>query len=167
MLPGLRSGEWLAEVEAEAAALVEQGAPDDLARAHAMQPALVHAPDVIVVAQRVERSIEDVAASFFALGDGLRLEWLEDQVEALAVSGRMQRWAASALADDVLAVRRELGEAALAENPGAAPEAAVEAFLTSRAEQLERLRGFMRALSAEDADLAGLTLALRQLGALA
>jgi hypothetical protein len=41
------------------------------------------------------------------------------------------------------------------------------AFLVSRAEQLERLSGFLRALSAEDPDLAGLTLALRQLRALA
>jgi NAD-specific glutamate dehydrogenase len=71
------------------------------------------------------------------------------------------------MADDVLAVRRALAEAALAEADGAEPYAAVDAFFASRAERLERLRGFMRALSSEDTDLAGLTLAMRQLRALA
>jgi glutamate dehydrogenase len=167
VLPKLRSEDWRAEAEATAQALVEQGAPEELARGHAMQQALVHTPDIIVAAQHTGRSVEDVAAAFFMLGDGIRLEWLEEQVELLSVSGRMQRWAASALADDVLAVRRELGEAALAESPDASPQAAVDAFLESRADRLERLRGFLRALSTEDADLAGLTLALRQLRQLA
>jgi len=166
VLPQLRTEEWRATAQATAADLVGRGAPEGLAQAHAMQPALVHAPDVIVASQRTGRSVEEVAATFFALGDHLRLEWLEDQVGGLAASGRMQRWAASALADDVLALRRLLGEAALTESPGAEPAAAVEAFFASRAERLERLRGFLRVLSAEDTDIAGLTLAMRQLRAL-
>ncbi len=166
VLPSLRGEEWREAAQATAAELVARGAPEGLAQAHAMQPALVHAPDVIVASQRTGRSVEDVAATFFALGDHLRLEWLEDQVGGLSATGRMQRWAASALADDVLAVRRLIGEAALTESPGAEPAAAVEAFFASRAERLERLRGFVRALSAEDTDIAGLTLAMRQLRAL-
>ncbi len=168
VLPQLRSADWRAAAEATAEALVARGAPEDLARAHAMQAALVHAPDIIAAAHHTGRMVEDVAAAFFALGDHLRLEWLETQVDALTVSGRMQRWAASALEDDVLAVRRVLAEAALAEaGPEADPVVAVAAFLEARTERLNRLRTFVRALSTEDTpDLAGLTLAVRQLRAL-
>jgi glutamate dehydrogenase len=167
VLPQLRSEEWREHAESTAQSLVDRGAPEELARAHAMQPALVHAPDIIAAAIRTEHSVEDVAAAFFVLGDRLRLEWLEDQVGGLSVAGRMQRWAASALADDVLAVRRALAEAALASAPEAEPVDAVTTFLDRRAERLERLRNFRRTLAAEDApDLAGLTLAVRQLRAL-
>jgi glutamate dehydrogenase len=168
VLPQLRTEEWRASAESVVQELSGRGAPEDLARAHAMQGALVHAPDIIAAAARTERSVEDVAAAFFALGDELRLEWLEQLVGGLSVAGRMQRWAASALGDDVLAVRRALAEAALLESPDTDPVAAVSTFLESRAARLQRLRNFSRTLAAEDnTDLAGLTLAVRQLRALA
>jgi glutamate dehydrogenase len=48
------------------------------------------------------------------------------------------------------------------------PEDAIEAFLDGRQAERQRLQAFMRALAREgDADLAGLSLAVRQLRALA
>jgi glutamate dehydrogenase len=81
----------------------------------------------------------------------------------------MQRWALQALREDASQVRRELAGGVLAEAAdGASAAEAVEAFLAERGGALRRLEGFLRSLSREgEPDLAGLTLAVRQLRALA
>ena len=66
----------------------------------------------------------------------------------------------------MLAARRLVAERALAEAPGAGAEEAVERFLAAHEKGVARLAGFTRALAGEGADLAGLTLAVRQLRAL-
>jgi glutamate dehydrogenase len=166
-LPQLGSDEWRAEREAIAAELVDAGVPEELARSHAFQPGLAHAPDMIAVAEATGRSVEEVGRTFYRVGDGLRLEWLERAILSLPTPTRMQRWAEHAALDDILAARRELAHRALEESPGAPAEEAVEAFLERRQEAMHRLRSFTRALSGEgEPDLAGLTLAVRQLRAL-
>jgi glutamate dehydrogenase len=148
----------------EATRLIEAGVPEKLARAHALRPELVHAPDVARVARRTERSIEDVTRVFFAVGERLRLDWLEHEIDRVRSATRMQRWALQAVRDDVLYVRRELAEEALLEAPGADPQDAVQRFLDGREQTARRLETFMRTLAREgDPDLAGLSLAVRQL----
>src|SRR3954452_4139554 len=58
-LPHFAPDAWRDAREQAAAELVEQGAPQDLARSHAYLPALAYAPDVIAAAQAVGRSVED------------------------------------------------------------------------------------------------------------
>jgi glutamate dehydrogenase len=61
--------------------------------------------------------------------------------------------------EDAFQVRRELAGAVLSEADGD-----LDRFLEDRAGRLSRLRAFLRSLSREgDPDLAGLTLAVRQL----
>jgi glutamate dehydrogenase len=165
----LRSIGWREEREAVAVELVDAGVPDELARRHASQPALLHAPDIIAVAQATGRAVRVVAATFFTLGERLGLEWLEQEVLSLPAATRVQRWAQQALLDDVLGARRELAQKALEEaDPGADPEAAVSAFLDAREAPRRRLTTVARALRLEgDGDLAGLTLAVRHLRGLA
>jgi glutamate dehydrogenase len=168
-MPGLRSDAWREEHEAVAAELVDVGVPEEVARRHAFQRALRHAPDIIAVAHATERDVVSVAATFFDLGERLGLEWLELEVLDLPAATRVQRWAQQALLDDVLDARRVLSEQALREAPdGAEPAAAVEAFLEAREAPRRRLVAVARALRAEgDGDLAGLTLAIRHLRGLA
>jgi len=78
----------------------------------------------------------------------------------------MQRWALQAVRDDVLAARRIVAERALAEAPDADAAEAIDGFLEAHAKGVARLAAFTRALAGEGADLAGLTLAVRQLRAL-
>jgi glutamate dehydrogenase len=164
----LRSEDWREEHRAIAAALAERGVPEPLARRHAFQQALIHVPDVVAVMRATDRSLEDAARACFIVGEELRLEWLEQQVLALPVGTRTQRWAEQALLDDVLSARRELAQRALEEHPGATPEAAVDAFLGDRTLLRRRLAGAVRALTADGSpDLAGLTLAVRHLRSLA
>ena len=76
---------------------------------------------------------------------------------------RMQRWALQAVREDAAQVRRELAGTVLAEADGD-----VEAYLEDRSAALQRFMSFLRSLGREgDPDLAGLTLAVRQLRALA
>ena len=122
---------------------------------------------MVAVAAATERSIEDVAGVFFTLGAELRLDWMERELARVRSSTRMQRWALQAVREDALNARRELAEWALRENPGAEPLEAVERFMEAHTAGVGRLEAFLRTLAREgDPDLAGLTLAVRQLRAL-
>jgi len=148
--------------------LISAGVPQQLAAEHALRSQLVHAPDVIRAAGVTERPIEDVAEAFFALGTRLRLDWLERELDRVRSGTRMQRWALQAVREDALHARRVVTEQALLAADGAGPEEAVERFVSEREQPVRRLEGLMRALAREDSpDFAGLTLAVRQLRALA
>ena len=145
--------------------LTGEGVPPSIARAHALRAELVHAPDVVTAATATGRSIEDVARVFFAIGAELKLDWMERELERVRSSTRMQRWALQAVREDAFKARRDLAEAALRESPGTEPLVAVERFLHEHAGQAARLESFLRALAREgESDLAGLALAVRQLG---
>ncbi len=159
---------WREEHAAVERELVAIGVPHTVARRHAFQPELVHAPDIVAVAHATGRSVLEVARGFFLLGERLRIDWLEQRLEELATGSRWQRWARQSTEDDLLAVRRQLCEHVLANAGGAPIDAAVDAFLELHAERVERLQRFMHALSVEGVtDLSQLTVALRQIRALA
>ena len=100
---------------------------------------------------------------FFAVGAELRLDWIEGELDRIPAPTRMQRWALQAVREDAAQMRRELAGAVLAEADGD-----VEAYLEDRSAALQRFTSFLRSLGREgDPDLAGLTLAVRQLRALA
>jgi len=110
------------------------------------------------------RDLVDVAKVFFTVGGELRLDWLETQLAGLRATSRMQRWALLAVREDATQARRELAQTALDESPNRSPAEAVERFLHSRDALTRRFAAFLRALSREgEPDLAGLTLAVRQL----
>jgi glutamate dehydrogenase len=164
----LRDAEWRDEHEAHASELIARDVPEDVARATAFQRAMIHAPDAVAVAQETGRDVLDAARALFEVGEGLRLEWLEREIERLPSATRLQRWAEQAVLDDVLEARRVLALQALQESPEASAHDAVEAFLRSREDPRRRLASFTRALALEGStDLAGLSLAVRHLRELA
>jgi glutamate dehydrogenase len=168
VMPDLRDDEWRNAHDAYASDLADRGVPKDIARAHAFQRAMIHAPDIVAVAEQTGRGVLDAARALFEVGEGLRLEWLEGEIERLPSATRLQRWAEQAVLDDVLEARRVLALKALHESPDAPAEQAVEAFLQSREEPRRRLTAFTRALALEGStDLAGLSLAVRHLRELA
>jgi glutamate dehydrogenase len=164
----LRDDEWRSEHEGHAAELIARGIPEEIARAHAFQRAMIHAPDAVSVSEQTGRDVLDAARALFEIGEGLRLEWLEREIERLPSATRLQRWAEQAVLDDVLQARRVLALQALEEFPDASAEEAVAAFLQSREDPRRRLASFTRALALEGStDLAGLSLAVRHLRELA
>jgi len=166
ILPSLGAEEWREEREGVASGLADQGVPAEMARDHAYRRALEHAPDIVAIARISGRTVEEVARAFFRLGQALQLTWLEREIERLPVATRMQRWALQAVRDDILAARRLVAERALRDAPDATADQAIDDFLEANEEGVTRLAGFTRALAGEGADLAGLTLAVRQLRAL-
>ena len=167
VLPGLGTEERRRRREEIRERLVGDGIPEEVAAAHALRPELVHAPDMVAVAAATGRSIEDVARVFFAVGGELQLDWMERELARVRSGTRMQRWALQAVRDDAFKARRALATAALQASPGAEPVVAVERFLHDHDAEARRLDAFLRALSREgEPDLAGLTLAVRQLNAL-
>ena len=167
ILPQLGTEERKRGRDETARRLTEQGVPADVAEAHALRAELVHAPDIVAVAAATERSVEDVARVFFAIGAELKLDWMERELARVRSATRMQRWALQAVREDAFKARRELAEAALNESAGVEPLVAVEHFLHEHAGQAARLDNFLRTLAREgESDLAGLALAVRQLGAL-
>ncbi|HEX5782126.1 MAG TPA: NAD-glutamate dehydrogenase domain-containing protein, partial [Solirubrobacteraceae bacterium] len=167
VLPSLGTEDRRRRREEVVERLTGEGVPEDVAWAHALRAELVHAPDMVAVAASTDRSIEDVARVFFALGAELRLDWMERELARVRSATRMQRWALQAVREDAFKARRELAECALRESAGAEPLVAVERFLHEHAAQAGRLDAFLRALAREgESDLAGLALAVRQLGAI-
>jgi glutamate dehydrogenase len=144
--------------------LVGLGVPEPLARAHALRPEQRYAPDMVWVAGSTGCRIEEVAEVFFEVGAELRLDWMETELERVPATSKMQRWALQAVREDAAQVRRELAGGVLAETePGSASER-VQAYLADRGDARRRLEAFLRSLSREgESDLAGLTLAVRQL----
>ena len=168
VLPSLGTEERRRRREETIVRLTGAGVPDEVAHAHALRAELVHGPDIVVAAAATDRSIEDVAGVFFAIGAELHLDAVERELARVRAPTRMQRWALQAVRDDAYKARRDLAEVALRESPGAEPIVAVESFLHGHAAQSARLDAFLRALAREgETDLAGLTLAVRQLDALA
>ena len=159
---------WREEHELVTQRLIAEGVPEALARRHAFQGELVHAPDIVAVSHATGRAPLEVARAFFLLGDRLELDWLEGQLEGLRAGTRWQRWAQQSMEDDLLAVRRLLCERALTGADAAPVDEAVETFLSRREEPVARLQRFMRSLALEGVtDLSQLTVALRQIRALA
>ena len=163
-LPALGTEDRRMRRQSTADRLTAAGVPAEIATAHALSPELEHAPDMVAVAAATGRDLEDVAKVFFALGGELRLDWLETQLHGLRATSRMQRWALLAVREDATLARRELAQTALDESPNRSPAEVVERFLHTRDAATRRLASFLRALSREgEPDLAGLTLAVRQL----
>jgi glutamate dehydrogenase len=168
VLPNLPTSVRREARERDTAELVRQGVPEEVARAYAYLPVLAYAPDIIAAARAVDRPVEQVGVAFALMEDRVQIGWIQEQLDELPASTRMQRWAVQALRDDLWHARRELVERALGEAPGAAVEVAVDRFVDERPDAMRRLEGFARTISVEGtADLAGLTLVVRQLRALA
>jgi glutamate dehydrogenase len=159
---------WREEHEQATIRLVAEGVPEAIARRHAFQGELVHGPDIIAVSYATGRSLLEVARGFFLLGERLEIDWLERQLDELPAGTRWQRWAQQSMEDDLIAVRRQLCEVALAEADGAQVDEAVNRFLQRRSEPVARLQRFMRSLAVDGlSDLAQLTVAVRQVRSLA
>ncbi len=158
---------WREQREREAARLIAEGVPEELARRHVFQDELVHGPDIISVARATGRPVLEVARGFFLLGERLDIDWLEQRLAEQPAKTRWQRWAIHSMEDDLYTIRRQIIESVLEHAGGRPIDEAVEAFLEDRKAAYGRVQRFMRSLAMEGVtDLSQLTVALRQLRSL-
>ena len=162
-LRGIGSDAWRADHALRREALAERGVPLP-ADAAAWRPELTYAPDVIAAARATGCSLAESAHAFFAVGEQLHLDWLEDRLGEIAAETRWQRWALAAVRDELHATRRELTEQVLVAGRGAPVDEAVERFLSDRAPAVARVERLVASLRADGvADTAAAMVGVRQL----
>jgi glutamate dehydrogenase len=152
------------------------GAPEDLANRVAEMIMLASTPDMVRVAQDLSVPVPQAANAFFAVGSRFALGWLRASAEALAQTGsHWEKLAIAAVIDELYTDQRAITTAVLRtllDSDQADPEnvdsmAAIEAWADGRRPAVERAEQLVNELrSASTIDLAMLTVASRQFGAL-
>jgi glutamate dehydrogenase len=133
-----------------------------------LQPFLVHGPNAVSLAAETGRPVADVTHALFVVGEAAYIDWLEARLSEVPTTTRWHRWALQAIEDDLLAARRTLAERVLARAGDGSVEAAVAALAGEDTDHGKRLARVMRGLALEEvSDLAAMTVAVRQIRALA
>ena len=167
VLDRVGSDSWRADRERAATKLVSEGVPEEIARSHAFQTELAHTPDIASVSSRTERTIEEVAEAFVLAGERLHVDWLERELEDVPTATNWQRWAAQAVADDLMALRRDIALRALQSSDHTPVAVSLEAYVASRSEAVDRFERLMESFEEqEEPSLAAITVALRQIRSL-
>ena len=109
-------------------ALEESRVPERAALFGAGVPALVFAPDILMVVRSAGRSLAEVTYAFFAVGERLYLDQAEQRVTSLPATSRWQRLANQALIDDLRLLRRHIVSTMLAEGGGGDIDAVLDAL---------------------------------------
>jgi glutamate dehydrogenase len=147
------------------AELRRQGVPEALARRIAALPALVAAPDIVMVADRTGRPIAEVAATYFAAAAFFRLDQIVAAARSIVISDYFDRLALDRALDSIGEAERQL-TAAMTANAGAG-RAAVEAWVAPRKAEVERISMAINEIANSGLTLSKLSVAASLLGDLA
>jgi glutamate dehydrogenase len=145
--------------------LRKEGVPGELARRLATLPALVAAPDIVMVADRTRRPIAEVAATYFAAAAFFRLDHIASAARGIVISDYFDRLALDRALDSIGDAERRL-TAAMAGNAGAG-YAAVEAWVAPRKAEVDRIRMAINEIANSGLTLSKLSVAASLLGDLA
>ncbi len=105
-----------------------KGVPEALAGQLAALPYLEPSCDIIELARERKLKPVDVAKVHFRLGEALRLPWLQEQIDALAVDGRWHAVARGVLREE-LATQQRILVGQVLKAPGASADAKVQQWL--------------------------------------
>ncbi len=149
--------------------LIEAGVPDDVASRAVILTEGLSALAIVDIALQTKLDVEEVAAVHFALADVLGLSRLGTLIGALPRDSRWHTLARAAARDDLEAAHAELTIDVLLSTPSAmSADARIAAWQQVNAAALARATAFVDDISASDgADLATLSVALREVRALA
>jgi glutamate dehydrogenase len=147
---------------ARAGELTNAGIPEELARKIASLPALAAAPDIVSVADRTEKPVADVAATYFAAGAFFQLDRIASAARGIHVTDYFDRLALDRALDSIGEAERRL-TAAMVGN-GATGPAAVDAWVGPRAGDVERIRAAVHGIASSGLTLSKLSVAASLLG---
>ncbi|MBM3554512.1 MAG: NAD-glutamate dehydrogenase [Alphaproteobacteria bacterium] len=121
--------------------------------------------DIVAVASKAKRPVEDVGRAYFAVGERLGLDWLRGAAGQLAPQTHWERQAIAAVIDDLYGSQRALAASVLASGKSGT-EALAKWGRANQAtvERASALVGEFRASG--DVDVAKLAIANRQIRAL-
>ncbi len=145
--------------------LKDGGVPAALAMRMASLPALTVAPDIILVADRTGKPVGDVTHTYLAAVRYFRLGRIVNAAREIAVTDYFDRLALDRSRDLLGAAARGLTAEMLAD--GKSGEAAVEAWVARRKNEVERTRSSMHEIADTGLTLSKLAVAASLLGDLA
>ena len=102
---------FVAEGEAR---LIKHGVPAELARRVAQVPALVSSLDIVRIGGELKMKVEDVARTYYAVGETFHLDWLRDGARELIGDSHWDRLAVFAIIEDLYGHQRDLTTTILA-----------------------------------------------------
>jgi glutamate dehydrogenase len=147
------------------AELTDAGVDEALAHRLADLPELAAAPDIVLVADRTKKPVPEVAATYFAAEAFFRLDRIASAARDIAVSDYFDRLALDRALDSIGDALRRLAAAMVA--TGASGTAAVEAWITPRAAEVDRIRTAIHEIAGSGLTLSKLSVAASLLGDLA
>lgn len=119
-------------------ALMSGGVPDRLARRISQLASIGTTLDVVRIAAQTKIKVEDVAATYFAIGDQFNIDWLRTGAKGLIGDSHWQRLAVFAIVDDLNTHQRDLTVAVLANDLGLTGEKAIDGWKAGRTAALPR-----------------------------
>jgi glutamate dehydrogenase len=142
--------------------LGKSGVAEPLARRIADLPMLAFAPDIVLVADRTNKSVIDVAATYFAGGAYFRLDRVVAAAREIRVTDYFDRLALDRSLNSIEDAQRRL--AADMMTGGAVGHAAVEAWIKPRSAEVERIRMAVHEIAGSGLTLSKLAVAASMLG---
>ncbi len=142
--------------------LTAAGVPETLAGRLADLRALASAPDIVLVADRTGKPVGKVAATYFAAGSFFGLDRIVSAADAIPISDYFDRLALDRSRDSIGDAERRLAAAMLGDGAGGA--AAVEAWVSARKAEVERVRGAIHEIANSGLTLSKLSVAASLLG---
>ena len=166
-LEGLLNARDAEVVSGRKGSLETAGVPTGLATRAAGYDFIYAGLDIVEIATASEMTIKEVASAYFALDANLGLGDLRASIESLPRDDRWQTLARGALRDDLFAAHAALTRAVIGAAEGDAPKR-YNAWEQAHASAVQRVTELLADMAAGGrADLATLSVALRQLRAIA
>ena len=159
------SKEALAAREARRAEFAKACVPDALAQRFAGLPALKAAPDIVLVADRAQKPVGEVTATYFAAEAFFQLDRVAGAVPGIVVADYFDRLALDRALDSIGEAERRL-TAAMVVN-GHAGAGAVQEWLKPRKAEVERIRAAIHEIAGSGLTLSKLSVTASLLGDLA
>ena len=163
-LPQLLVGKDLRGFEESTLAYTDLGLPEDLAARMAGLPSSYPGFDIVQVAHNTGADVEQVAAVYYRLGAGLKLDWLREQIEHLSVEGRWQAMARNSLRDNLYELNRTLAAEIVAREGFGSPADAVGEWLEQHVDRIRRAQNTLEDMRvAGQPDFPTLSVALQEI----
>jgi glutamate dehydrogenase len=150
---------------ARATELAGAGVPEAVARRIADLPWLIPASDVVLVADRIKKSVADVAATYFAAGAYFQVDRIAAAARSIPVADYFDRLALDRALDAIGAAECRITAGMMAD--GAAGAGAVEQWIAARRDDVERVRMAVHEIAGSGLTLSKLSVAASMLGDLA
>jgi len=151
--------------DARAAEFIRNGVPDELAHRIADFVELKAAPDIVLVADRAQKPVAEVTATYFATEAFFQLDRVAGAVPTIAVADYFDRLALDRALDSIGDAERRI-TAAMVGN-GHAGAGAVEEWVKPRQMEVERIRAAIHEIAGSGLTLSKLSVAASLLGDLA